>query len=74
MASTGIRIQARREKLGLTRAQLAEELSKLLIPLEKKPVTRLAVWRVETGKVQVPADDLCFWAQALRIKPSHLVS
>ena len=64
MASTGNRIQARRKALGLTRSELAERLG----------TTRLKVWRVETGKVQVPADDLPVWAKVLKTKPAELVA
>lgn len=64
MPSTGNRIQARRERLGLTRTQLAERLK----------ITRLKVWRVETGKIKVAADDLRAWARALRTRPTELIA
>ena len=64
MVSTGNRIKARREQLGLSRSELAERLG----------VTRLKVWRVETGAIQVPADHLANWADALETKPAELVA
>lgn len=64
MASTGNRIEARREALGLTREQLAEKLE----------TTRMTVWRVENGKQGVDADDLKRWAKALKTTASELLA
>lgn len=62
--STGNRIQAKREALGLSRSNLAKKLG----------VTRMTVWRVENGKTHLRADQLKPWAKALRSKPSELVA
>jgi transcriptional regulator with XRE-family HTH domain len=64
VASTGNRIEARREALGLTREQLAEKLE----------TTRMTVWRVENGKQGVDADDLKRWAKALKTTASELLA
>jgi transcriptional regulator with XRE-family HTH domain len=64
VSSTGNRIQARREELGLTREQLAEKLE----------TTRMTVWRVENGKQGVDADDLKKWAKALKTQPAELLA
>ena len=64
MASTGNRIEARREGLGLSRHELAQKLG----------TTRMTVWRIENGKTQLPADELKAWAKALRTTVAKLVS
>jgi transcriptional regulator with XRE-family HTH domain len=63
MASTGIRIRARREQLKMTRSGLAKALG----------ISRLKVWRVETGEVKVPSDDLRVWAKALKTRAARLL-
>lgn len=63
MASTGNRIQSRREELGLSREQLAQRLD----------IPKLKVWRVETGKVKIDADSLPAWASALETIASALL-
>lgn len=62
--STGNRIQARREALGLSRQALAEKLG----------VTRMTVWRLENGKTQVTVPELKQIAKALRVKPAELLA
>jgi transcriptional regulator with XRE-family HTH domain len=64
MASTGNRIQARRLALGMSRQELAEKLN----------TTRMTVWRIETGKGQLPADRLRKWARALKTKATEFVA
>jgi transcriptional regulator with XRE-family HTH domain len=70
MASTGNNIQSRREALGLTREQLAQRLVTAGL---KQNVTRLYVWRVETGKQKIDADSLPFYATALETTAADLV-
>lgn len=60
---TGTLIWARREKLKLSRLQLAQRLG----------MTRMTVYRVEHGEQQVASDDLPKWAAALETKPAKLV-
>lgn len=55
----------------MSRTDLAERLNTLD---KTKKTTRLKVWRVETGKVQLPSDDLKLWARALKAKPSELIA
>jgi transcriptional regulator with XRE-family HTH domain len=64
MASTGNRIEARRRGLGLSRHELGQKLG----------TTRMTVWRIEKGKVQLPADGLKAWAKALRTTVAELVA
>ncbi len=64
MASTGTLIQSHREALGISRNDLAHKLG----------ITRLKVWRIETGQTQLPADEIGRWAVALGIKAADLVS
>lgn len=64
MRSTGNRIQARRERLGMSREDLAQKLG----------TKRMKVWRVETGKTRLPADELKLWARALKTKATELVA
>jgi transcriptional regulator with XRE-family HTH domain len=64
MKSTGNRIQERREALGLSREDLAQKLG----------TTRMTVWRVENGVVQVGADALRSWAKALKTNVAELVA
>jgi transcriptional regulator with XRE-family HTH domain len=64
MASTGNRIQTVREARRMSREELAKKLG----------TTRMTVWRVENGKVQVPADELRYWARALKTSVSRLVA
>jgi transcriptional regulator with XRE-family HTH domain len=61
--STGNRVQARRESLNMSRAQLAAKLG----------TTRMTVWRVETGKQHLRTDDLPAWASALQTTGADLV-
>lgn len=55
----------------MSRTDLAERLNTLD---KTKKTTRLKVWRVETGKTNLPSDDLRLWAKALKVKPSELVA
>lgn len=64
MKSTGNRIQEAREALGISRAELARRLDS----------TRMTIWRIETGKVQVPADHLRDFARALKTPVESLVA
>ncbi len=64
MKSTGIRIQERREALGLTRDDLAKRLK----------TSRLKVWRIETGRTRVTADHLPMYAKALRTTVAELLA
>lgn len=61
--STGNRIQARREALNLSRAELAARLG----------TTRMTVYRVETGKQFLRTDDLPKWAASLETTATTLV-
>lgn len=69
MKSTGNRIQARREELGLSREDLANRLK-----AQGLKTTRMTVWRVENGKQQITADGLKPWARALKTKATELVA
>jgi transcriptional regulator with XRE-family HTH domain len=60
----GVRIQARRERLGWTRQELAEKLG----------TTRMTVWRLEKGKTQIRANQLPRLAEVLRTTPARLVA
>lgn len=64
MASTGNRIEARREALRLTRSQLAKLLK----------TTYLQVYRIETGKVRLQIKEVPVWAKALKLSPAELVA
>lgn len=64
MVSTGNRIQAKRVEKGLSRSQLAEKLE----------ITRLQVWRIETGKTHIRADQLHAFASALETTVAELVA
>lgn len=64
MKSTGNRIQACREALGLSRADLAKRLK----------TTRLRVWRIETGKTELPSSELPAFARALTVDVAELVA
>lgn len=64
MKSTGNKIQERREALGLTRAQLAKSV-------RMKP---LRLWRIETGKTQLIADELRPFARALKTTVDELAA
>lgn len=64
MVSTGNRIRARREALGLSRPELAQRLR----------TTRIRIWRIETGRTQVPSDCLPKFARALRTTVAELVA
>ena len=64
MKSTGNRIEAIRKRRGLSRADLADRLE----------VTRLQVWRMETGKVNVRIVDLPKIAKALRASIAELIA
>lgn len=63
MKSTGNRIQTRREALGLSREQLAKKLG----------ITRMTVWRIETGTSPLTTDELRIWARALKVKAAELL-
>jgi transcriptional regulator with XRE-family HTH domain len=62
--STGNRIQARREALGLSREDLAKRLG----------ISALKLWRIETGRTAVKAHDLAAFAKGLRTKIEKLVA
>lgn len=62
--STGNRIQARREALGLSREDLAKRLG---IAWQK-------LWRIETGRTGVKAHELPAIAKVLRTKIEKLVA
>lgn len=64
VSDTGQRIQARRESLKMSRAELAKKLE----------TTRLRVWRMETGVTPVHADDLPAIASALSTTSDELVA
>ena len=64
MKSTGNNIQTRREDLGLTRSELAKRLK----------TTKLRLWRIETGKTKVDADELRHFANALKTTVEALVA
>lgn len=59
-----VRIQARREELELSREELAEKLK----------TTRLRIWRIETGKTKLTADELPDFAKALKCDVEDLVA
>lgn len=71
MASTGNRIQSRREALGLSRDELAKRLNALDKDLK---LTRLKVWRIETGKQKVDADTLPLFAIVLETDAGSFVA
>jgi transcriptional regulator with XRE-family HTH domain len=60
----GHRIQARRERIGLSRAALARKLK----------TSRVRIWRIETGKTPIRVDDLREFARALQVDISELVA
>lgn len=64
MKSTGNRIADRRQELGLTRDQLAKRLN----------TTRLRVWRIETGKTRLPAEEIRSFARVLKLRVEELVA
>jgi transcriptional regulator with XRE-family HTH domain len=64
MASTGNRIESRREGLGLSRSALAKKLK----------TTRIRVWRIETGKTKLSLEDAPRWARALRMEVTELLA
>lgn len=63
MKSTGNRIKQMRERLGLSRAELAVKLKR----------SRMTVWRIETGGVEVRVVDLPRIARALKATVAELV-
>lgn len=64
MKSTGNKIQERREALGLSRAQLAKSVK----------TTALRLWRIETGKTHLRADQVRPFAKALKTSIEELVA
>lgn len=63
MKSTGNRIQARREELGLSRQFVAQKLG----------ITRMTVWRVEAGERPLRVDELKSWAKVLKTTDAELL-
>jgi ribosome-binding protein aMBF1 (putative translation factor) len=63
MASTGILVQAQRETLGLSRAELAKRLG----------IKYLQVYRVETGAVQLNPKSVPSWARVLKMNETTLL-
>lgn len=64
MKSTGNKIRARREELGMSRAELAQKLK----------TKRMRVWRIETGTTPIRADELPAWARALKTNVTELLA
>jgi len=62
------RIQEIRLGKKLSRQQLADRLSRA----GDKPVTYLQVYRIETGAVELHADDAPVWAEALECSVASL--
>ncbi len=58
------RIAEIRDEKGISRTQLAERLKR----------TRREVWRIETGRIQLLAEDLPVYARALRVSLVELVA
>jgi len=58
------RIQEVRERQNLTRSALAKKLR----------ITRLQIWRIETGAVKLTVDELPRFARALGVEPSELLA
>lgn len=56
------RIEEIRTSKGMTRQELADKLE----------ISRLQVWRVETGVVELGADDVPDWAEALEASITSL--
>jgi ribosome-binding protein aMBF1 (putative translation factor) len=63
MASTGILVQAQREALGLSRAELAKKLK----------TTYLQVYRIETGVVRLQPKSVPAWSRTLKLDESLLL-
>ena len=64
MKSTPDRIKARREELGLSRAELAQRLE----------TKRMRVWRIENGETALRVEELEKWAKALKTTVAKLVA
>lgn len=62
--NAGSRVQERREALEMTRSELAKKLK----------ISPLKLWRIETGKTRLIADDLPSYAKALKTTIEDLLA